>query len=309
MTWPVIKSAPGRGVEGDQRRDRLGLGQPAEGDVAGDLLERFGVGEQFRRKIGRALDEVRGDGVDLDLERRQLPGQRDGQGIGTAASGRVNRVVGEPAQGRRRGDKQQLAAAPLLHLRHHRLGEGEGRGHQRLQPGAHILDTGVLDRRADRRKRIVVDQHVDPVVGGGDRGDDVGRLLLGDDKQVGMGRRELLSRVGEGEAGVVADDDGPLGGQLDRRRQPDEVRDIGDQRHPPAQWSRLAAHSRSPRNCCSTQPVSHAPSEDGNSNRDREPPNRLGIVPGHTTRPPDMDYRSRRARPRLRPQAEWRRAW
>jgi hypothetical protein len=35
----------------------------------------------------------------------------------------------------------------------------------------------------------------------------------------------------------VADGRCALGGQFDRRRQTDEVRDVGDQRHPAGRWS------------------------------------------------------------------------
>lgn len=83
------KVGPGRDVEGDQRHDLLGLGRPAKGMLPVIFFQCLGIGEQLRRKVGRTLDEVGIDGVDLDLERRQLPGQRDGQRVGGTTGGRI----------------------------------------------------------------------------------------------------------------------------------------------------------------------------------------------------------------------------
>ena len=181
------------------------------------------------REIGRALDVVGRDRVDLDVVATEFLGERHGERVGGPARRHVHRVIRQPPQGRRRGDEQDFTALARLHLRHDRTGHLERKDHHVFERRTQFVRARRLDRRADRGARVVADDNVDPAASLGCARDDLGRRLRTNDGECGIGRSECLRHSGIGEALVVADHRRSLSDELGRDGPAHEMFHVGDQ--------------------------------------------------------------------------------
>jgi hypothetical protein len=186
---------------------------------------------------------ARVDGVDPDPAALQLAGPDPGHlveaGLGDAV-GAPARVADHPGVA---GDIDHAPPPGGQHRPEQRPGEQE-RPHQvDGKDPAQRVRVGVEQVRHGRRPELggVVDQHVDPVEGGEDRGRDpldvVGVANIGGDRHHPGPERlgltpDLFQRLGPaGHQGQV----GPLAGIGQRHRPPQPPRGSGDQRDRPGQ--------------------------------------------------------------------------
>ena len=115
-----------------------GLLAPAEtlrGDDLEHALHQLLVGEHFRRVIGRILDVILRDRVDLDVVACYLDPGRTNERVLRAPGRTIAARLRDAAQRRRRGNRDDLARLARDHLRQH----GPRQAHQRMHHRVEIL--------------------------------------------------------------------------------------------------------------------------------------------------------------------------
>src|SRR5438552_9928180 len=156
--------------EGDRPRDVVGLPQAPEGDAAGDRRARL------RRHRGGhvGLDEAGGHRVHGDGPRGHLPGDRLGEadepGLARGVVG-LSRVAGQPDD---RRDVDDAAVALLQHGPQRRPRAVEGAAEVRVEDLVPLLRLHAQEQVVPGHAGVV-DQVVEPALGGHDRLDGRGR--------------------------------------------------------------------------------------------------------------------------------------
>ena len=181
------------------------------GQLAGQALDEARVLLHRLGEVGRVVDEVLRDRVDLHALRRELDPDRLHPGELRAARRRVGRGALHAAQRRGAAEDQDLAVAARHHRRRERLQEA---GQRIDQPGEGLapLRRADLERgRARRRDREVQHQRVD----------------------LAMHCREPRRQVRVGRRLGRAEHRGAAGGEAGADRRAHEVRGLGDE-DPPA---------------------------------------------------------------------------
>jgi hypothetical protein len=180
------------------RRDRPLVGATHHaGDVAAHphagRVRRLGDrAEAFERLGDRAVDVLLAEGLGGGAEHRDLPCPGRQRGLEALEVGGEHRI-GDA--GRRSGEHARQQLGVVAHLRHP-LGRHEGRGLDRLQPGAleaaHELELGVGGDELLLVLQAVARPHLDDADGGGKDGIRHGGGLL---KKRSIGLQEQRSTV------------------------------------------------------------------------------------------------------------------
>lgn len=168
-------------------------------------VEEFaeGVGrDELGRKVGRVLDPVLGDQIDLHVVSRGLGARvADVADLSRARRG-IGRHAFERLQPRRASEHDDLPRASLDHLRQHRAGQPMQRMHHGLE---HVEPDRVVEvRHPDAQMRgrgQVRDEHVDPTGLGDELRGSVGGSGIA---RIGDHLGAVLAKQGDGGRSHVA---------------------------------------------------------------------------------------------------------